>query len=67
MANVYKSVTYNIQVGYPDELAYKLYDRKGKILVVFRQMADAEIAYKAAIKYLDKVNFLFQTCIKWLI
>jgi hypothetical protein len=24
------------QVGYPDDLAYKLYDRRAKILVLFR-------------------------------
>ena len=45
-----------IQVGYPDELAYKLYDRRAKILVLFKQMEDAEEAYKSAVKYLDKVR-----------
>jgi hypothetical protein len=25
-----------LQVGYPDDLAYKLYDRRAKILVLFR-------------------------------
>ena len=44
-----------MKVGYPDELAYKLYDRRAKILVLFKQMEDAEEAYKSAVKYLDKV------------
>jgi len=46
------------EVGYPDELAYKLYDRKAKILVLFKQMADAEEAYKNALKYVDKASKL---------
>jgi hypothetical protein len=25
-----------VQVGYPEDLAYKLYDRRAKILVLFR-------------------------------
>jgi len=48
----------SFEMGYPDELAYKLYDRKAKCLITFRQMADAGEAYKLALKYLDKANKL---------
>merc|ERR1719319_1758897 len=44
--------------GYPDDLAYKLYDRKAKILVAFKQMKDAGEAYKKALEYLDKATKL---------
>ena len=44
------------RLGYPDDLAYKLYDRKAKCLVAFKQMADAGEAYKLALKYVDKVS-----------
>jgi len=47
-----------LEVGYPDDLAYKLYDRRAKILVVFRQMADAEEAYRTSLKYLEKAKKL---------
>ena len=46
------------RLGYPDDLAYKLYDRKAKCLIAFKQMADAEPAYKAALKYVDKATKL---------
>ena len=48
----------SFRLGYPDDLAYKLYDRKAKCLVAFKQMADAEVAYKAALKYVDKATKL---------
>ena len=48
----------SFRLGYPDDLAYKLYDRKAKCLVAFKQMADAELAYKAALKYVDKASKL---------
>jgi len=48
----------SLEVGYPDDLAYKLYDRRAKILVLFRQMEDAEASYKLAIKYIDKATKL---------
>merc|ERR1712088_396072 len=31
----------SFQMGYPDDLAYKLYDRKAKCLVTFKLMGDA--------------------------
>merc|ERR1712012_1291634 len=46
------------RLGYPDDLAYKLYDRKAKCLVAFKQMADAGEAYKLALKYVDKATKL---------
>ena len=46
------------QCGYPDDLAYKLYDRKAKCLIAFKQMKDAEEAYKLALKYVDKAGKL---------
>ena len=51
-------ITLAFRLGYPDDLAYKLYDRKAKCLVAFKQMADAEVAYKAALKYVDKASKL---------
>jgi len=51
-------ITLSFRLGYPDDLAYKLYDRKAKCLVAFKQMADAELAYKAALKYVDKATKL---------
>jgi len=51
-------INLSFQVGYPDELAYKLYDRKAKCLIAFKQMADAGEAYKLALKYLDKATKL---------
>ena len=47
-----------LQVGYPDELAYKLYDRKAKCLIAFKQMKDAGQSYELALKYLDKATKL---------
>ena len=46
------------RLGYPDDLAYKLYDRKAKCLIAFKQMADAGEAYKLAFKYVDKATKL---------
>ena len=51
-------ITLAFRLGYPDDLAYKLYDRKAKCLVAFKQMADSEVAYKAALKYVDKASKL---------
>ena len=51
-------IDFSFRLGYPDDLAYKLYDRKAKCLVAFKQMADAEVAYKAALKYVDKATKL---------
>ena len=48
----------SFQMGYPDDLAYKLYDRKAKCLIAFKQMADAGEAYKLALKYVDKATKL---------
>ena len=36
----------------------KLYDRKAKCLIAFKQMADAGEAYKLALKYVDKATKL---------
>jgi len=44
------------KLGYPDELAYKLYDRQAKCFVAFKQMDDARKAYGNALKYLDKAK-----------
>ena len=49
-------INLSFRLGYPDDLAYKLYDRKAKCLVAFKQMADAGEAYKLALKYVDKVS-----------
>jgi len=46
------------KMGYPDDLAFKLYDRKAKCLLPFKRMAEAEEAYKQALKYLDKAKKL---------
>ena len=48
----------SFQMGYPDDLAYKLYDRKAKCLIAFKQMADAGEAYRLALKYVDKATKL---------
>ena len=48
----------SFQMGYPDDLAYKLYDRKAKCLITFKQMADAGEAYRLALKYVDKATKL---------
>lgn len=45
-----------LESGYPDDLAYKLYDRKAKILVAFKRIPEAVEAYKTALKYVDKVK-----------
>ena len=50
-------INLSFRMGYPDDLAYKLYDRKAKCLVAFKQMADAGEAYKLALKYVDKVSW----------
>ena len=50
-------INLSFRLGYPDDLAYKLYDRKAKCLVAFKQMADAGEAYKLALKYVDKVSW----------
>ena len=34
------------RLGYPDDLAYKLHDRRAKCLVAFKQMEDAGEAYR---------------------
>ena len=46
------------QMGYPDDLAYKLYDRRAKCLIAFKQMADAGEAYRLALKFVDKATKL---------
>jgi len=46
------------QLGYPDDLAFKLYERKGKCLVAFKQMQSAKVAYTLALKFLDKAKKL---------
>jgi len=42
-----------LESGYPDELKFKLIDRKAKILMYFRQFSDAHSAYKELMKALD--------------
>ena len=37
--------------GYPDELAYKLYERQGKIKAFFKDVDGACASYKLALKY----------------
>lgn len=51
-------ITLAFQTGYPDDLAYKLYDRKAKCLVAFKQMEQAKEAYSMALKYVDKAKKL---------
>jgi len=46
------------EMGYPDDLAYKLYDRKAKCMLPFKRMKEAEAAYKLALEYLDKAKKL---------
>lgn len=46
------------EMGYPDDLAFKLYDRRAKCLLPFKRMAEAEAAYKLALQYLDKAKKL---------
>jgi len=46
------------QMGYPDDLAYKLYDRRAKSLLPFKRMKEAEAAYKQALQFLDKAKKL---------
>ncbi len=44
------------EAGYPEELQYKLLERKAKILVFFKQFIDAREAYKQLLKSLDKAK-----------
>lgn len=46
------------EMGYPDDLAFKLYDRRAKCLLPFKRMSEAEAAYKLALQYLDKAKKL---------
>ena len=40
------------RLGYPDDLAYKLHDRRAKCLVAFKQMEDAGEAYRWVRRYI---------------
>ncbi|CAB4058311.1 unnamed protein product [Lepeophtheirus salmonis] len=42
-----------LESGYPKELEYKLYERKAKCLMMYKQMKDSEEAYKTALASLD--------------
>ncbi len=42
-----------LESGYPDELAFKLLDRRAKIETHFRQFSDARDTYRQLIKALD--------------
>ena len=42
-----------LEVGYPEELQYKLLERKAKILTFFKQFIDARDTYKQLLKSLD--------------
>ena len=58
----YKQALDDIQLallsGYPDELAYKLYERQGKIKAFFKDVDGACESYKLAIKYIEVANKL---------
>jgi len=53
----YKQATDDIQLalvsGYPDELAYKLYERQGKVRAFFKDVDGACESYKLALKYIE--------------
>ena len=53
----YKQALDDIQLallsGYPDELAYKLYERQGKIRASFKDVDGACESYKLAVKYIE--------------
>ena len=53
----YKQALDDIQLallsGYPDELAYKLYERQGKIRASFKDVDGACDSYKLAVKYIS--------------
>ena len=53
----YKQALDDIQLalisGYPDELAYKLYERQGKIKASFKDVDGACESYKLAVKYIE--------------
>ena len=42
----------SFRLGYPDDLAYKLHDRRAKCLVAFKQMEDAGEAYRWLQRYI---------------
>ena len=45
-----------LECGYPEELHYKLLERKGKILMFFKQFVDARNVFKELLKALDKAK-----------
>ena len=45
-----------LESGYPEELHYKLLERKGKILMFFKQFVDARNVFKELLKALDKAK-----------
>lgn len=41
------------EVGYPNDLKYKLLERKAKILMYYKQFSDAQVCYKELLQALD--------------